>query len=102
MLPDCANPDATLTVQNDHSSVVVCCNISKDKQVPALSSNLGRGKPVDQSRETFMALVTFQNSIKVPMPALHSTTVLVSLSSRYRKITICKQAVTLSRCKHRY
>ena len=62
---------------------------------PALSSNLGRGKPLDQSMDTFMALVTFQNSIKVPMPALNNTTVLVSLSSKYRKITNCIQVVSV-------
>ena len=57
--------------------------------VPALSSNLGRGKPRDQSMDTFMALVTFQNSIRVPTPALINTTLLVSLSSKYRKMISC-------------
>lgn len=36
-----------------------------------------------------MALVTFQNSIAQPMPELNRTTVLVSLSSRYRKMINC-------------
>ena len=45
--------------------------------------------PLDQSMETVMALVTFQNSMAQPMPALNRTTVLVSLSSRYRKMINC-------------
>ena len=56
---------------------------------PALSSNLGRGMPLDQSMDTFIALVTFQNSMAQPMPELKSTTVLVSLSRRYRKMISC-------------
>ena len=67
------------------------CRVSNQKRAcpPALSSNLGRGMPLDQSMETVMALVTFQNSMAQPTPALNRTTVLVSLSSRYRKIINC-------------
>ena len=40
----------------------------------------------DLSIETFTALVIFQNSIRVPTPALPKTTMLVLLSKRYRKM----------------
>ena len=40
----------------------------------------------ERSMLTSTALVIFQNSMSVPMPALPSTTKLVLLSSRYRKI----------------
>lgn len=38
---------------------------------------------------TSIALVIFQNSMRVPIPALARTTKLVLLSRRYRKITAC-------------
>ena len=41
---------------------------------------------------TSMAFVTFQNSMAVPMPLLAMITMLVSESSRYRKMINCSAA----------
>lgn len=56
-------------------------------EYPALSVNLSFGIVPDLSMETSTAFVIFQNSIKVPTPALPKTTMLVLLSNKYKKIT---------------
>ena len=59
---------------------------------PCLSLKASMGNLPERSTVTSMALVTFQNSMAVPMPLLAMMTMLVSESSRYRKMISCSAA----------
>ena len=59
---------------------------------PCLSLKASIGNLPERSMVTSIALVTFQNSMAVPMPLLAMMTMLVSESRRYRKMISCSAA----------
>ena len=75
----------------ESSAITACACVLLDRS-PCLSLKASIGNLPERSMVTSMALVTFQNSIAVPMPLLAMITMLVSESSRYRKMISCSAA----------